>query len=305
MTAVKSVSSKDLNGLKIVNVGDGTSSGDGVNKGQLDANASADRSRANHTGTQIASTISDFNTAVRLNRLDQLAAPTADVSLNSNKLTSVATPSTGTDAANKSYVDSSIATLSAGLVFKGAVLVASASNVSVTSAPSTVDSVAPASGVDVVLLTGQTTGSENGPWVWSGAGSAMTRPSNWDATTEAVPGSLWVVQRGTYDNQLAILSNDAFTLGTTTGTFVFLNPAAASDNDSGYTTTSPSVSAGSTWTVTHNLNSRAVIVAVYRTASPYDEVSVYTTRDAVNTVGITPDIAMASGEYTVVVSKVV
>jgi len=35
--------------------------------------------RANHTGTQTASTISDFDTQVRTSRLDQMAAPTASV----------------------------------------------------------------------------------------------------------------------------------------------------------------------------------------------------------------------------------
>jgi hypothetical protein len=31
--------------------------------------------RANHTGTQLAATISDFDTQVRTSRLDQLASP--------------------------------------------------------------------------------------------------------------------------------------------------------------------------------------------------------------------------------------
>jgi hypothetical protein len=70
--------------------------------------------RANHTGTQTASTISDFNTAVRTNRLDQMAAPTASVSLNSQKITSLATPTSDTDASTKAYVDTSIANLIAG-----------------------------------------------------------------------------------------------------------------------------------------------------------------------------------------------
>jgi hypothetical protein len=39
--------------------------------------------RANHTGTQAASTISDFDTQVRTSRLDQMAAPTGSVSVNS------------------------------------------------------------------------------------------------------------------------------------------------------------------------------------------------------------------------------
>ncbi len=41
--------------------------------------------RTNHTGTQTASTISDFDTQVRTSRLDQMAAPTGSVSLNSQK----------------------------------------------------------------------------------------------------------------------------------------------------------------------------------------------------------------------------
>src|SRR5687768_7806762 len=35
--------------------------------------------RANHTGTQLAATISNFDTAVRTSRLDQMAAPTSNV----------------------------------------------------------------------------------------------------------------------------------------------------------------------------------------------------------------------------------
>ena len=61
--------------------------------------------RANHTGTQTASTISDFDTQVRTSRLDQMAAPTTSVSLNSQKITGLATPTSNTDAATKAYAD--------------------------------------------------------------------------------------------------------------------------------------------------------------------------------------------------------
>jgi len=67
--------------------------------------------RANHTGTQLASTISDFDTQVRTNRLDQMAAPTASVALNSQKITGLATPTASTDAATKSYVDTQVTNL--------------------------------------------------------------------------------------------------------------------------------------------------------------------------------------------------
>lgn len=67
--------------------------------------------RANHTGTQAASTISDFDTQVRTNRLDQMAAPAASVSANSQKITNLATPTSGTDASTKAYVDAQITNL--------------------------------------------------------------------------------------------------------------------------------------------------------------------------------------------------
>jgi len=67
--------------------------------------------RANHTGTQLASTISDFDTQVRTNRLDQMAAPIANVALNSQKITGLATPTVSTDAATKDYVDTQVTNL--------------------------------------------------------------------------------------------------------------------------------------------------------------------------------------------------
>jgi hypothetical protein len=67
--------------------------------------------RANHTGSQTASTISDFDTQVRTSRLDQMAAPTGSVSVNSQKITSLATPTVNTDAATKLYVDTKVADL--------------------------------------------------------------------------------------------------------------------------------------------------------------------------------------------------
>ena len=70
--------------------------------------------RANHTGTQTASTISNFDTQVRTSRLDQMAAPTAAVSVNSQKITNLDTPTSSADAANKLYVDTQITNLIGG-----------------------------------------------------------------------------------------------------------------------------------------------------------------------------------------------
>jgi hypothetical protein len=64
--------------------------------------------RANHTGTQTASTISNFDTQVRTSTLNQMAAPTTSLSLNSQKITSLATPTDATDASTKAYVDAQV-----------------------------------------------------------------------------------------------------------------------------------------------------------------------------------------------------
>ncbi len=67
--------------------------------------------RANHTGTQTASTISDFDTQVRTSKVTDLAAPTGSFSMNSQKITSLGTPTTSTDAATKGYIDTEITNL--------------------------------------------------------------------------------------------------------------------------------------------------------------------------------------------------
>jgi len=63
-------------------------------------------------GSIPAANVSGFDTQVRTNRLDQMAAPTASVSFNSQKITNLATPTVSTDAASKSYVDGYAAPLS-------------------------------------------------------------------------------------------------------------------------------------------------------------------------------------------------
>jgi hypothetical protein len=60
--------------------------------------------RANHTGTQTASTVSDFDTQVRTSRLDQMAAPTAALPLNAQKITGLADPIDPQDAVTLNYI---------------------------------------------------------------------------------------------------------------------------------------------------------------------------------------------------------
>lgn len=77
-------------------------------KGRVTAGANLE---ASDIPTLTASKVSDFDTQVRSSRLDQMAAPSASVSLNSQKITNLADPTSASDAANKGYIDSAITNL--------------------------------------------------------------------------------------------------------------------------------------------------------------------------------------------------
>jgi hypothetical protein len=93
------ITSADLVDGTIVNADINASAGIALSKLATDPLA-----RANHTGTQTASTISDFDTQVRTNRLDQMTAPTGSVSLNNQKITNLATPTSSGDAVSLGYI---------------------------------------------------------------------------------------------------------------------------------------------------------------------------------------------------------
>lgn len=301
MSGTKLLSAPDYNGLKGTNAADGTVATDLATKGQMDTGDTNAKSRANHTGTQIAATISDFNTAVRTNSLDQLTAPAGPVAFNSQKITGLLDPVNPQEGATKAYVDAQTAATSSGLVLKGSVRAATNVNVSVTSAPATIDGLTPTAG-QIFWLMNNTTASENGPRIWNSAGAAMPRAANFDTSAKAVLGSFWDVREGTNADTFILLTNDtAITLDTTALTSVIRGTTAAT---AGFTTTSPAVSAGATWTVTHNLNTKWISAQVARVASPFDFVDVRIERTTVNTVSVLPDVAMASGEYEIMIGKI-
>lgn len=300
MTAIKAGSHKDMNGLKVINLGAATpGSNDAARKVDVETAQTAASSRANHTGTQLAATISDFDTQVRTSRLDQLAAPTGPVTVNGQRITGLADPGAAQEAATRAYVDNALAGVASGQILKGTVRAAATGNVNIAAAPATIDGVTPAAG-DVFLLAGQTTGAQNGPYTWAAAGTAMTRAGNWDTAAEAVVGSYWVVREGTNADRFALMTNDTFTLGSTTAAFTFVGVAAAAtapvEQDLGIGSAAP-------YPITHNFGTRAVRVVVYRNASPYDEVDVYVEHTDLNTVTLRPDAVWAVNEFHAVVGR--
>lgn len=91
-----------------------------------DATAStADRARANHTGTQLASTISNFDSQVRTSRVDQMATPTADWSNGSKKITSLLPGTTTGNAVEYDQMTAGDAAARLGFTFKPSVYAAS------------------------------------------------------------------------------------------------------------------------------------------------------------------------------------
>ena len=196
---------------------DGT--GTGLDADKLDGQeGSYHLARANHTGTQTASTVSDFDSQVRTRRLDQMASPTATVSANSQRISSVGTPSADTDAATKAYVDAT----KQGLNVKTPVRVASTANVAVANGlenGDTVDGVTIATG-DRVLLKDQSTATENGIYVAVSSGAA-SRATDMDASSEAIGGAFVWINEGTVnaDTQFVITTNDPITLGSTSITW--------------------------------------------------------------------------------------
>ncbi|QLF83410.1 hypothetical protein SEA_NICEHOUSE_197 [Rhodococcus phage NiceHouse] len=292
--------------------------------------------RANHTGTQTSGTISDFDTQVRLSRLDQLALPTAALNINSQKLTSVANGTAANDAVNKSQLDAVLAVANgaaSGVSIKLAVRAVSKANITLT-APQTVDGVSLGNG-DRVLVTGQTTASTNGIYVV--AAGAWTRSTDADQDGELAPGTLVAVREGTSegDTLWGIQSDAAIVIGTTSQTWarviagssggftgagnglyspsagvVAVQPGLGIIADGSSTRIDTAVVArkfvgavpagATTATITHNLNTVDVTVAVHEVSSG-DIVLVGASASGANTVALDFGTAPTSNQYRVIV----
>ena len=137
--------------------------------------------------------ISDFDTGVRTNRLDQMAAPTSAVSLNSQKITGLADPTADADAANKGYVDG----VAQGLDVKDSVVATTTANGTLSTAfanGQSIDGVTLQTG-DRILIKNQSTASQNGIYNVNASG-APSRATDM-ATGANAAGAFVFVEQGT------------------------------------------------------------------------------------------------------------
>ena len=188
--------------------------------------------------TLTAAKISDFDTQVRTSRLDQMAAPTATVSLNSQKISNLADPAAAQDAATKAYVDAT----RQGLDVKDSVRAATTANITL-SATQTVDGVALVAG-DRVLVKDQSTASANGIYVV--AAGAWVRATDADTSAKVTGGMFTFVEEGTAnaDTGWVLTTNNPITLGTTSLAFTQFSGAGQVAAGAGLTKTGNSLDVG-------------------------------------------------------------
>jgi len=135
--------------------------------------------------------ISDFDTGVRVNTLNQMAVPTGSVSFNSQNITNVADPVNAQDAATKGFVEAT----SQGLNVKNSCVVATTANITISTALNsgdTLDGITLADG-NRVLVKDQSTASQNGIYI---VGASPARAADLAANSNAA-GMFTFVEKGT------------------------------------------------------------------------------------------------------------
>jgi len=163
---------------------------------------------------------------------DGSIAMTGALNMGSQLITNVLTPSSGTDAANKNYVDTAISSLNSLFDSKGSVRVATTSAGTLATSfenGDTIDGVVLATG-DRILIKDQASQAENGIYTVNASG-APTRSTDMNVWAE-VPGAFVAVEEGTSNADTVWLctSNQGGTLGTTAITWQQIPTSAGLSN---------------------------------------------------------------------------
>lgn len=246
------------------------------------------------------------------------------------RILNLPTPAAAAEPATKSYVDSAVE----GLAWKDSVRGSTQGNVDLSAPGATIDGISMSPG-DRMLVRAQTTASQNGIYVWNGAATPATRAP--DASTAAeLEQAVTTVEEGTDAGtswrQTAVnftLDTDAVAwtaFGTsvpnaseTTAGKIEIATQAETDtgtddaraitplklaNWSGRMRKAAALvgdGAATSFAVTHNFNTRDVLVQVYRNSGSYDEIICEVRRNTVNQVTVLFAAAPAANAFEVVV----
>lgn len=246
------------------------------------------------------------------------------------RATNLLNPAAAQDAATKAYVDSAVE----GLAWKDSCRVATQSNTNLSSPGASIDGISMVAN-DRVLMRAQTTQSQNGIYIWNGAATPMTRSLDAN-TSDELEQAVVTVEEGTSAGATFRQTTVNFVLDT--GDVVWANfgssVGAASESTAGIAelATQAETDAGTddlrivtplklanwsdrirkhaanigdgsstSYTVTHNFNTRDTQVAIFRNSGSYDEILADIEHTTVNAVTIKFAAAPTSNLYRVVV----
>lgn len=253
-----------------------------------------------------------FMTRVLTKRLDQFASPNTSLSMNSQKITSLADGTANSDAVNLGQL---LAYLN-GTDWKASARAISTSNITL-SGTQTIDGVSIIAD-DRVLVAGQTTASENGIYLCKAG--AWERTTDADGAGEVTPAMAIFIEEGTTyaDTQWRLTNNGTITVGSTNlvfaqfgasvtyneGTGIDISGSVVSIDTAvtarGYSATFGDTSATS-FNIDHNLNStRKLSVSFIKESNgePYQFDWTYSTA---NRIIVTAPTAPWSNEFRVTV----
>lgn len=239
-------------------------------------------------------------------------------------------PSLAQHPATKAYVDAAVE----GLAWKDSVRVATTTNVTLSGPGASIDGVTLTNG-DRVLLKDQTTGSQNGIYVFNGSGTPLTRAA--DASTFAeLEQAIVTVEEGSSAGASFRQTAVNGTIDTTTVTFTAFgtDTPAASETVAGKLEIATQVEtdtgtddlraitplklanwsgrkrkfaqaigdgSATSFNIDHNFGTRDVVVEVFKNSGNYDSVLADVTRPSTNRVTVAFATAPSASAYEVVV----
>lgn len=250
--------------------------------------------------------------------------------MNSTKIENLGAPVSANDAVRLADLNAAVE----GVAWKDSVKVSTQGNLNLASPGATIDGITMATG-DRFLARSQTAGAENGIYVWNGAATPATRSPD-ASTSPELEGAVTTVEEGTNAGASYRQTSVNFTIdsGAVAWTLFGTAAGAASETSSGIAelATQAETDTGTddlrivtplklaTWSgrvkkasanfgdgsatqydFTHNFNTRAVQVEIFRNSSPWDTILCDISRPDANTVRANFAAAPTTNQFTYII----